>query len=64
MSFAEPANHNRRPCHAPTTTAPTRSRIPAPTGGIDLAGDVYAVFALAGAPRQLIPVHLVHPSFS
>lgn len=41
-----------------------RTMIPAPTGGIDLSGDVYATFAVDGAARQLIPVQLSHPSFS
>lgn len=44
--------------------APHVSRLPAPAGGIDLNSDVYAAFDLAGAPQQLIPVQLDHPTFS
>ncbi len=40
---------------------PSISRIDAPTGDIDLDSDVFATFGLSGAPRQLIPVRLVHP---
>jgi hypothetical protein len=44
--------------------APNRSRIAAPTGGIDLGGQVYATLDLAGAARQRVRVKLHHPSFS
>lgn len=40
---------------------PTRSRIPAPTDGIDLDSKVYAAFELEGTPPGLIPVRLIHP---
>ncbi|MGI8887652.1 MAG: hypothetical protein ACR2GB_01570 [Nocardioidaceae bacterium] len=40
---------------------PTRSRIPAPAGDIDLDSDVFATFELEGTPSQLIPVELVNP---
>ena len=40
---------------------PTRSRIPAPGGDIDLTGDVYAMFDLETAPGQRIPVEMVNP---
>ncbi|MGI8434179.1 MAG: hypothetical protein ACR2LE_05505 [Nocardioidaceae bacterium] len=43
--------------------APHRSRILAPSGGIDFDHDVYAAFDLDGAARQLIPVRLRHPAF-
>lgn len=41
--------------------APHDSRIPAPSGDIDVASDVYATFDLDVAARQMIPVQLVHP---
>lgn len=41
--------------------APTRSRIPAPSGDIDLNGDVYALFDLETARSQRMPVELVNP---
>ncbi len=41
--------------------APSRSRIDAPTGDIDVSRDVYARFELEGAPQQLIPVELLSP---
>ncbi len=41
--------------------APHDSRIPAPSGDIDVESDVYATFDLEVAARQLIPVQLVHP---
>jgi hypothetical protein len=44
--------------------APHRSRLSAPSGGIDLNGAVYAAFNLDGAAHQLIPVQLRHPQFS
>ncbi len=40
---------------------PTRSRVPAPSGAVDLNGDVYATFDLEGTPQQLIPVQLIDP---
>jgi len=40
---------------------PSISRIDAPSGDIDVSRDVFATFGLGGAPRQLIPVRLVHP---
>ncbi len=40
---------------------PTRSRIPAPSGDIDLDSKVYAAFDLEGTPPQPIPVQLVNP---
>ncbi len=43
---------------------PSRSRISAPSGDIDLDSEVFAYFDLEGAPLQLIPVQLVHPVVS
>lgn len=40
---------------------PTRSRIPAPVGDIDLDSEVFATFDLEGSPPQLVPVQLVNP---
>lgn len=60
VRFDEPGANPGQACT--DDYAPNRSRIPAPTGDIDLASDVYAVFELAGASRQLIPVQLVSPN--
>jgi hypothetical protein len=58
--FADPSS---RPGQACTDDyAPHLSRIPAPTGAVDFTDDVYAMFELEGAPRQLIPVQLDHPT--
>lgn len=40
---------------------PTRSRVPAPSGDIDLNGDVYAMFSLETSRGQRLPVELVNP---
>ncbi len=40
---------------------PSRSRVAAPSGGIDLEDDVHALFETGGSPRKPIPVRLVDP---
>ncbi len=59
LRFGDPPDRRGIPCT--DHFVPSLSRIPAPSGDVDLNADVYATFDVEGAPRKPILVELVHP---